>query len=84
MRVCACACACLPERVGPERHDAQVVRVGRRERVAQRVCNILKYMQQVVADDGHTNAGEAETASVAGESAIEPVCDAIRTLFNGS
>ena len=36
-------------------------------------------MPQVVADDGHTNADEAETASAAGESAIEPVCDAIRT-----
>ena len=44
-----------------------------------RVCNIMKYMPQVVTDRGHTDADEAEIASAAGESAIEPVCDATRT-----
>jgi hypothetical protein len=43
-----------------------------------RVCNIMKYMPQVVTDRGHTDAGEAEFPSATGESAIEPVCDAIR------
>ena len=39
-----------------------------------RVCNILKCMPQVVANDGLTDADEAETVSAAEESAIEPVC----------